>query len=289
MALAIESVLQVVPWSWFLIGAAVLGVLVTYQIGVMVYNLYFHPLAKFPGPALAAMTDWWLVYMIVYVPDFGSELHKKHGTSAFSATLSPITYWNTDPRATGSIVRLGPNLLSFSDATLLPHVYHRSADKPPFYESWMFGKTAAMFQSLKHRDHYAKKRLVAPLCSMASLKANHESKMSERIDELCEVIRERAAKTGDALDFSEYLRYFLSDVWSHLVYGQPKGWVKEGKDVGGLLEALQGVYPISGTAAVMPWTMPLLRNPFLRKHLWSRTQWGKYMDTLYAVSSSPVF
>ena len=57
-------------------------------------------------------------------------------------------------------------MLSFSDATMLPHVYHRAADKPAFYGSWMFGKTASMFQSLAHGDHVAKKRLVAPCVSI---------------------------------------------------------------------------------------------------------------------------
>ena len=77
-------------------------------------------------------------------------------------------------------------------------------------------------------------------------------------------------------------RYFLSDTWSHLVYGRPKGWVSKGSDVQGLLAALQGVYSMSATAAVNPWLMPFLRNPFLRKYVWSRTQTFKNMDNLYA-------
>ncbi|OTB02431.1 hypothetical protein M426DRAFT_13577 [Hypoxylon sp. CI-4A] len=155
-----------------------------YIPSVCVYNRYFHPLAGFPGPFLGSLTEWYLVYVICSVPTFGLELHKKYGP----------------------IIRLAPNMLSFSDATLLPQVYHRYADKPRFYDSWMFGKTAAMFQSLKHEDHYAKKRLVAPCCSMTTMKANHEEKISECIDELCVKIEERSSKAGKPLDFSEHLR-----------------------------------------------------------------------------------
>lgn len=60
-------------------------------------------------------------------------------------------------------------MLSFSDATLLPVVYNNSADKPAFYESWMFGRTAAMFQSLGYQEHQAKKRLVAPCVGLITV------------------------------------------------------------------------------------------------------------------------
>ncbi|KAI0175292.1 cytochrome P450 [Pestalotiopsis sp. NC0098] len=234
--------------------------LLLYTVGKCIYNKFFHPLAKFPGPFLGGFTDWYLVYVICSVPTFGLELHKKYGP----------------------IVRLAPNMLSFSDATMLPQVYHSGADKPTFYGSWMFGQTASMFQSLPHRDHYAKKRLVAGCASMSSMKLYHEHKISERVDELCHVIRQRASIPGRPLDFSEYLRYFLSDTWSHLVYGRPKGFVAKGGDVQGLLASLQGVYGMSATAAVSPWLMPLLRNPFLRKYLWSCTRTFKNMDNLYS-------
>ncbi|KAI1398503.1 cytochrome P450 monooxygenase [Hypoxylon fuscum] len=234
--------------------------LFSYILSVAVYNRFFHPLAKFPGPFLGAMTDWYLVYVICSVPTFGLELHKKYGP----------------------IVRLAPNMLSFSDATLLPRVYHRYADKPAFYDSWMFGKTAAMFQSLKHKDHYVKKRLVAPCCSMNAMKTNHEGKISERIDELCVKIQERSSEQGNPLDFSQHLRWFLTDVWTHLIYGEARGCVAQGRDVNGLLDSLQGVYSMSAKAAVMPWLTPLLRLPLWRKYVWSWTKTFQHMDNLYS-------
>jgi hypothetical protein len=78
-------------------------------------------------------------------------------------------------------------------------------------------------------------------------------------------------------------RYFLNDVWSHLVYGKPKGHVAEGKDVSGFLAALQGVYSMSAYAAVMPWLTPLLRHPLWRKYFWSWTRTFRNMDQLFSV------
>ncbi len=48
------------------------------------YNLYLHPLSRFPGPPGAACTKLWLAYMEVWkgvnLTDLRSQLHEKYGT-----------------------------------------------------------------------------------------------------------------------------------------------------------------------------------------------------------------
>ena len=46
-----------------------------------VYNRYFHPLHRFPGPFWGSVTDFYKFYMITTVPTFGLQLHKKYGWS----------------------------------------------------------------------------------------------------------------------------------------------------------------------------------------------------------------
>jgi hypothetical protein len=53
------------------------------SIGVTVYNLYFHPLAKFPGPTFAGSNAWYKTYHEVFLQKSWTtllgELHEKYG------------------------------------------------------------------------------------------------------------------------------------------------------------------------------------------------------------------
>lgn len=136
---------------------------------------------------------------------------------------------------------------------------------------------------------------------MSYMKTQHETKINERIGEFCVLVFERFSKPNQPVDFSEYLRYgnssyclccstlmrvsryFLDDTWSHLVYGRPRGHVAGGRDVSSYLAALQGIYSMSGYAAVMPWLMPLLRSPLWRRYFWRWTRTFSNISQLFSV------
>jgi hypothetical protein len=48
------------------------------------YNVYLHPLARFPGPKLAAASKYWLFYQEfvrgISLSDIRDELHAQYGT-----------------------------------------------------------------------------------------------------------------------------------------------------------------------------------------------------------------
>lgn len=130
-----------------------------------IYNRYCHPLSKFPGPFWGSCTDLYLVFIIGSIPTYGYELHEKYGTISNEKKniSSPLTsFVILIFGISGRIVRLAPNLLSFSDPELLPVIYHRRADKTPLYSSWLFDNAISMFQTLPHDLHAQKKRGISP-------------------------------------------------------------------------------------------------------------------------------
>ena len=61
----------------------------------------------------------------------------------------------------GPVVRITPTLLLCSDATKLPDIYHRKADKSNFYVMGSFGKTESVFNIQKWQQHAAARKLIA--------------------------------------------------------------------------------------------------------------------------------
>jgi hypothetical protein len=82
---------QGIPW----LGVAVLSY-ATYLVGLVIYRLYFSPIAKFPGPKLAAVTSWYEFYHDAirhgqYTFEI-AEMHKKYGAStAQLSTAATLT------------------------------------------------------------------------------------------------------------------------------------------------------------------------------------------------------
>lgn len=90
-----------------------------YLVAYVVYQRYFHPLAKYPGPFLASLTNFWKAYEV--------------GTLAFPTRLCAVH------EKYGSVVRIGPNDLVFNNAEAIVPIYKsgRKMPKGNFYDGFV--------------------------------------------------------------------------------------------------------------------------------------------------------
>lgn len=90
-----------------------------YLIGFVVYQRYLHPLAKYPGPFLASITDLWQVHQFLSLkqPYNLTDLHAKYG----------------------QFVRYGPDKLSTTAEDAIPILYQKGGrmfPKTEFYSAY---------------------------------------------------------------------------------------------------------------------------------------------------------
>ncbi|KAK3312883.1 cytochrome P450-like protein [Apodospora peruviana] len=111
-----------------------------YTTCLVIYRLFFHPLAKYPGPFLAKFTDAYMLYH-AWKGDRHLEfwrMHEKHG----------------------KFVRFGPNSLSVNSNTALKDIYGFRANvrKAEFYDA--FVHPAPNTHNTRDKDVHARKRRV---------------------------------------------------------------------------------------------------------------------------------
>jgi hypothetical protein len=74
------------------VALAALSIWLSYLFVYAIHTLYFHPLAKFPGPKLAALTDYYEFYYNAiksgrYIKKM-EEMHERYGNDGFPSLLA---------------------------------------------------------------------------------------------------------------------------------------------------------------------------------------------------------
>ncbi|KAF8533199.1 cytochrome P450 [Trichophaea hybrida] len=187
------------------------------------YRLFFHPLSSIPGPPLAATTNLYQFFQYFYRRRWGEgqhqlRLHKKYGP----------------------VVRYGPNHVIVNLPHALPQIYHRKADKADWYRTGFEPITA--FSATKHADHVVAKKRLAYGYSMTAMKA-FEDEVDGKIQEWVVALDRRYCESGEPLRFHEGINYLAYDVVTEIVFGESLGFVKEWRDVRGLIKSFEDFIP----------------------------------------------
>lgn len=124
-----------------------------YILGLIVYRIYFHPLANIPGPLIAKITDLYSTY------------HALRGDRH-------LEFWRCHEKY-GNVVRFGPNSISFNSNTALKEIYgfKSNARKADFYKAfWASKDSASTHSSIDKAIHARKRRVLSHAFSDAAIK-----------------------------------------------------------------------------------------------------------------------
>ncbi|KAN0095715.1 cytochrome P450 [Hyaloscypha variabilis] len=175
-------------------------------IGRRVYSVYFGPLAKFPGPKLAAATLWYEFYYDVILQGRYTfkikELHQKYGP----------------------IIRISPTELHIDEPEYYEELYsqHKPRNKSTFYVD-QFNFPYTSFTTVDYKLHRARRAALNPFFSKQKV-ARLQPMLSFMVEKLCNRIEE-FRQTGEPLSIRPVYACLTTDVvtlftvnrsWNHL-------------------------------------------------------------------------
>jgi cytochrome P450 len=207
-----------------------------YQI---VYYRYLHPLSKIPGPFWGSTTRLWYTW-INFKGSEVSEYRKLHAKY-------------------GPVVRISPTMVLVSDATTLPTIYHRYADKSDYYVPAGLGTTPSIINMQESSIHAHHRKITAVPYSFTNVK-RMETLMDEQIQRWIDKLDAKFAAGKQQFDFSPWAVYMAYDVISSIAFGTPFGFVDQEKDVGGLIKSFHdGTFYLAFSTRLYPFTKLLKR------------------------------
>jgi cytochrome P450 len=228
---------------YFEAAAAAAAIAATF--GLVVYRLYLHPLARFPGPKLAAATKWYEFWYDVLIPPGGQ----------FSAKVERLH------DQYGPIVRINPQELHIRDPDMFEAVYARGTKRDRWYNAArMTGKTNDSFSTVGHDLHRRRKVANAPIMgrrmvgvkegvlvgNAASLRAN-----LRRAVEREEVLDLGVLFIGYSLDVAGAF-FFGRDIGAQRDLGLARKWYTVGRSMARMTPILKQFPVLAKAVARLP-------------------------------------
>lgn len=189
-----------------------LAVSLLYLVVITVYRVTFHPLAKYPGPFFAKITDWYSVY------------HAWKGDRH-------LEFWRCHEKY-GPVVRFGPNSLSINSNTALKTIYGHRANvkKSQFYS--VFPPTKDTFNthsSIDKASHARKRRVLSHAFSDSAIKTMEKYIMAN-VRTFCSALGTKSMSLSEkgsshgkwsvAQNMADWSNYLTFDVMGDLCFGK---------------------------------------------------------------------
>jgi cytochrome P450 len=179
---------------------------------VAIYRLTIHPLAKYPGPLLGCVTDWYSVY------------HAWKGTRH-------LDFYRLHKRY-GEVVRYGPNSISINSNVALQSIYGFRANvrKADFYSVFPATKGSwSTHSAIDKRLHARKRRVLSQAFSDAAMRGL-QPHIVQVIRTFCNAVadvqtsgtseKKHQAAWSTPRNMADWANYMSYDVLGDICYGK---------------------------------------------------------------------
>ncbi|KAI1116690.1 cytochrome P450 [Nemania sp. NC0429] len=204
--------------SWNSLTVQQYGLLLAGSIGIYaftrcLYLVFFHPLAKYPGPRIAAVSNVWYGYQWL--------------SGRYPWAMQRVL------REFGDVVRVAPNELVFLSPKAYTDIYASSIDGlPAFVKSDLLDtgdKHEGLASERNISKHRAARKKLAPAFSPRALR-EAEGKISTHVDEFVNMLVSSPAATGGEMDISPWFERATCDLGGAITLSHNFNNVKTGKD-----------------------------------------------------------
>lgn len=218
----------------------------------IIQRLYLHPLARVPGPKLAALTGWYEAYYDLAHEGVGGqmtfhirELHKEYGP----------------------IIRINPNSVHIDDPNYFSTIYtsKRGFDRPE-YLKWRFGSPYALMATSDHQTHKLRRKVQEPFFAKGRI-AKLSPMVWDKASKMCRKLSRDYAGQGRSARLDDTFACFVADVTTQYSFNRDYDWLSNDNFESPFLQAIISFKSIVHPATHFPWIARMLvaiPDPVLR-------------------------
>jgi cytochrome P450 len=242
---------QLQPGNTVTLLLFVTGSYLAYSLLSTIHNVFFGPLAKYPGPKIRALSN------------LPKALTLIRGTEATEYVKLHDRY--------GPVVRVAPNELSYVGTGQLfkdVHGARKSGERLPFKDPEMVPPPLTGIDSMLSADdanHVRHRRIMSPAFADRGLK-DLEPMLLDWINKLVEKLG-NVAEAGKKADMVKYYNCTTFDIMADMSFGEPLNML-ENEDyspwVKSIFQSLRALTPIRAIRCFSPQTRWLVDNVLLK-------------------------
>lgn len=181
----------------FRIAFAAAAVYCIWRVLRFLYNLFFSPVARIPGPKLAAATRW--------VETYHECFNKQGGRFQWAYRKWHDTY--------GPIIRIAPNEVHIRDSDFYEKLYQTKPQAKTERLHNRFDSRTSIFDTTQHQLHARRRAVLEPFFSRKRI-SERTVEMQAHLDRLCRIIKNEYVGTGAIINTEDMWSCWTSDVIS---------------------------------------------------------------------------